>query len=115
MCGLFIKRLINLTEEKIKENPFFFFIHSFSYRSIRSRFQISNSYLYLSQENPLNILVYRLQSVLGGVRLKILQTKLHKSEGDTLHSNLSVSRLTGSPFIVYSFGYTVNIMPLNIQ
>lgn len=65
MCGLFIKRLINLTEEKIKENPFFFFIHSFSYRSIRSRFQISNSYLYLSQENPLNILVYRLQSVLG--------------------------------------------------
>lgn len=28
MCGLFIKRLINLTEEKIKENPFFFFIHS---------------------------------------------------------------------------------------
>lgn len=65
MCGLFIKRLINLTEEKIKENPFFFFIHSFSYRSIRSRFQISNSYLYLSQENPLNILDYRLQSVLG--------------------------------------------------
>lgn len=65
MCGLFIKRLINLTEEKIKENPFFFFIHSFSYRSIRSRFQISNSYLYLSQENPLNILVYRLQSVIG--------------------------------------------------
>lgn len=65
MCGLFIKRLINLIEEKIKENPFFFFIHSFSYRSIRSRFQISNSYLYLSQENPLNILVYRLQSVLG--------------------------------------------------
>lgn len=65
MCGLFIKRLINLTEEKIKENPFFFFIHSFSYRSIRSRFLISNSYLYLSQENPLNILVYRLQSVLG--------------------------------------------------
>lgn len=65
MCGLFIKRLINLAEEKIKENPFFFFIHSFSYRSIRSRFQISNSYLYLSQENPLNILVYRLQSVLG--------------------------------------------------
>lgn len=65
MCGLFIKRLINLTEEIIKENPFFFFIHSFSYRSIRSRFQISNSYLYLSQENPLNILVYRLQSVLG--------------------------------------------------
>lgn len=65
MCGLFIKRLINLTEEKIKENPYFFFIHSFSYRSIRSRFQISNSYLYLSQENPLNILVYRLQSVLG--------------------------------------------------
>lgn len=65
MCGLFIKRLINLTEEKIKENPFFFFIHSFSYRSIRSRFQISNSYLYLSQENPLNILAYRLQSVLG--------------------------------------------------
>lgn len=65
MCGLFIKRLINLTEEKIKENPFFFFIHSFSYRSIKSRFQISNSYLYLSQENPLNILVYRLQSVLG--------------------------------------------------
>lgn len=110
MCGLFIKRLINLTEEKIKENPFFFFIHSFSYRSIRSRFQISNSYLYLSQENPLNILVYRLQSVLG-----VSETKLHKSEGDTLHSNLSVSRLTGSPFIVYSFGYTVNIMPLNIQ
>lgn len=65
MCGLFIKRLINLAEEKIKENPFFFFIHSFSYRSIRSRFQISNSYLYLSQENPLNILDYRLQSVLG--------------------------------------------------
>lgn len=65
MCGLFIKRLINLTEEKIKENPFFFFIHSFSYRSIRSRFQISNSYLYLSQENPLDILVYRLQSVIG--------------------------------------------------
>lgn len=65
MCGLFIKRLIYLTEEKIKENPFFFFIHSFSYRSIRSRFQISNSYLYLSQENPLNILDYRLQSVLG--------------------------------------------------
>lgn len=65
MCGLFIKRLINLTEEKIKENPFFFFIHSFSYGSIRSRFQISNSYLYLSQENPLNILDYRLQSVLG--------------------------------------------------
>lgn len=65
MCGLFIKRLINLIEEKIKENPFFFFIHSFSYRSIRSRFQISNSYLYLSQENPLNILVYRPQSVLG--------------------------------------------------
>lgn len=60
-----MKRLINLTEEKIKENPFFFFIYSFSYRSIRSRFQISNSYLYLSQENPLNILVYRLQSVLG--------------------------------------------------
>lgn len=30
MCGLFIKRLINLTEEKIKENPFFLslFIHS---------------------------------------------------------------------------------------
>lgn len=50
-----------------------------------------------------------------GVRLKILQTKLHKSEGDTLHSNLSVSCLTGSPSIVYSFGYTVNIMPLNIQ
>lgn len=29
MCGLFIKRLINLTEEKIEENPFFsLFIHS---------------------------------------------------------------------------------------
>lgn len=64
MCGLFIKSLINLTEEKIKENPFFF-LYSFILISIRSRFQISNSYLYLSQENPLNILVYRLQSVLG--------------------------------------------------
>lgn len=66
MCGLFIKRLINLNEEKLNKMKIpFFFLYSFILISIRSRFQISNSYLYLSQENPLNILDYRLQSVLG--------------------------------------------------
>lgn len=65
MCGLFIKRLINLNEEKLNKMKIPFFLYSFILISIRSRFQISNSYLYLSQENPLNILVYRLQSVLG--------------------------------------------------
>lgn len=113
MYELFLNWLINLNEGKINENPIFFL----SYRS--HFFKVSFFFL-----NFLPLFIARKSikcsplsspKFVGGVRLKILQIQFHKSEGDTLHSNLSVSRITGSPFIVYSFGYTVNIMPLNIQ